>query len=79
VYQRKDRPGFWITWTDAQGHRRYRKTDAANITQAKRILAAVRMDVERARILGLRYLDVDLSNRRIMCRKRRMATGGSST
>jgi integrase len=52
VYQRKDRPGFWITWTDAQGHRRYRKTDAANITQAKQILAAVRMDVERARILG---------------------------
>jgi hypothetical protein len=42
VYTRKDRPGFWITWTDAQGDRRYRKTDAANITQAKQIIAAAR-------------------------------------
>jgi len=35
VYQRKDRLGWWISWTDAQGRRRCRKTDAANITQAK--------------------------------------------
>jgi len=52
VYERDDRKGFWITWTDAQGRRRRRKTDASNITQAKQILAAKRLDVERARMLG---------------------------
>ena len=34
-YQRTDRAGWWIIWTDAQGRRRCRKTDAANITQAE--------------------------------------------
>lgn len=52
VYQRKDRSGFWISWTDAQGRRRSRKTDAANITQAKQIRAAELVRVEQARILG---------------------------
>lgn len=52
VYQRKDRPGFWITWTDAQGRRRQRKTDAANITQAKQIRAAELLRVEQAKMLG---------------------------
>lgn len=52
VYTRKDRPGFWITWTDAQGRRRFRKTDAQNITQAKQIRAAELVRVEQAKILG---------------------------
>lgn len=52
VYQRKDRAGFWISWTDAQGRRRSRKTDAANITQAKQIRAAELLRVEQAKILG---------------------------
>jgi integrase len=52
VYQRQDRAGFWISWTDAQGRRRYRKTDAQNITQAKQIRAAELLRVEQARILG---------------------------
>jgi integrase len=52
VYQRKDRPGWWISWTDAQGRRRFRKTDAQNITQAKQIRAAELLRVEQARILG---------------------------
>lgn len=52
VYTRKDRAGFWISWTDAQGRRRQRKTDAANITQAKQILAAELLRVEQARMLG---------------------------
>jgi hypothetical protein len=52
VYQRKDRPGWWISWTDAQGRRRFRKTDAQNITQAKQIRAAELVRVEQARILG---------------------------
>jgi integrase len=52
VYQRKDRPGWWISWTDAQGRRRFRKTDAQNITQAKQIRSAELLRVEQARILG---------------------------
>lgn len=52
VYQRKDRKGFWISWTDAQGRRRSRKTDAANITQAKQIRAAKLLRAEQAKMLG---------------------------
>jgi integrase len=52
VYQRGDRKGFWISWTDAQGRRRFRKTDAQNITQAKQIRAAELLRVEQAKILG---------------------------
>lgn len=51
-YQRKDRPGWWISWTDAQGRRRCRKTDAQNITQAKQIRSAELLRVEQAKILG---------------------------
>ena len=52
VYQRKDRPGWWISWTDAQGRRRFRKTDAQNITQAKQIRSAELLNVEKAKMLG---------------------------
>jgi integrase len=52
IYQRADRAGFWISWTDAQGRRRYRKTNAQNITQAKQIRAAELVRVEKARVLG---------------------------
>jgi len=52
IYQRKDRPGFWISWNDVQGRRRYRKTDAQNITQAKQIRSAELLRVEQARALG---------------------------
>jgi len=52
IYQRKDRVGFWISWTDAQGRRRCRKTDAQNITQARTIRSAELLRVERARALG---------------------------
>src|SRR5262245_24363119 len=52
IYEREDRPGFWISWTDAQGRRRRRKTDAANITQAKQILSNEQLRVEQAKLLG---------------------------
>ena len=52
IYQRKDRPGFWITWTDAQGKRRRRKTKAANHSQARTTLAAELVKVEQAKTLG---------------------------
>jgi integrase len=52
IYQRSDRAGFWISWTDARGRRRYRKTDAQNITQARQIRAAELLRVEHAKVLG---------------------------
>lgn len=52
IYTRDDRTGIWISWTDAQGRRRFRKTDAQNITQARQIRAAELLRVEQARILG---------------------------
>lgn len=52
IYQRKDRGGFWISWTDAQGRRRCRKTDAQNITQARQIRSAELLRVERTKALG---------------------------
>lgn len=52
VYQRKDRPGFWITWTDAQGKRRRRKTKASNKSQARSALAAELVKVEQAKTIG---------------------------
>jgi hypothetical protein len=52
VYTRPDRKGLWIFWVDAQDRRRRRKTDASNITQAKKILAAEQLRVERAKMLG---------------------------
>ena len=52
IYERKDRTGFWISWNDAQGRRRYRKTDGQNITQARQIRAAELLRVEQARVLG---------------------------
>ena len=52
-YQREDRGNsWWISWTDAQGRRRQRKTDAQNITQAKQIRAAELLRVEQAKMLG---------------------------
>lgn len=54
IYQRKDRPGFWFSWTDAQGCRRFRKTDAQNITQARMIRDAEKAKVEREKALGFK-------------------------
>lgn len=52
VYERKDRPGFWISWTDAQGRRRRRKTDAQFKDQAKLALSAELVKVEQSKVLG---------------------------
>jgi integrase len=52
VYKRKDRPGYWISWTDAQGRRRQRKTNAGSLSQARARLSAERMRTEQAKILG---------------------------
>lgn len=52
VYTRKDRSGYWISWIDAQGRRKYRRTNAKNLTQAKAVRASELVRVEQAKILG---------------------------
>lgn len=52
VYKRKDRPGLWISWKDAQGRRRYRRTDANSLAQARSVRSAELVRVEQAKMLG---------------------------
>ncbi|MBT9331478.1 tyrosine-type recombinase/integrase [Paracidobacterium acidisoli] len=48
IYQRKDRPGFWGSWKDAQGRRRTRKFNVYTLQQAQAALAAEKHKVEEA-------------------------------
>jgi integrase len=52
VFTRKDRDGYWISWFDAQGHRRYRKTHAISLAEARKLRAAELMKVEKSQALG---------------------------
>lgn len=53
VYQRQDRPGWWISFTDAKGQRRRRKVAGAHtMQQARAALASELQNVERTRIYG---------------------------
>ena len=52
VYKRKDRGGYWISWVDAQGKRRFRKTEAQTLIQAMNARAAELVRAEQAKVLG---------------------------
>jgi integrase len=52
VYTRKDREGYWMHWTDAQGRRRWRKLNVATLQQARKARAAELVRVEHNRVLG---------------------------
>jgi integrase len=52
IYKRKDRPGYWISWNDAQGRRRYRKTNANSLKTAKEARSAELVRVEQSKVLG---------------------------
>lgn len=52
VQWRKDRGGFFGSWTDLSGHRRKRKLEASTLTQARNLLAAEKQRVDKARTLG---------------------------
>jgi integrase len=52
VYTRKDRQGYWMHWTDAQGRRRWRKVNVATLQQARKARAAELVRVEQSRVLG---------------------------
>src|SRR5271170_8253986 len=46
IYTPKNRHGYWISWTDAQGRRRRRKTSAKTLSQARAARAAELVRVE---------------------------------
>jgi integrase len=52
IYTRKDRPGWWASWIDAQGKRRQRKLDAHTLTQARTLLNAEKARVEKTVTMG---------------------------
>jgi integrase len=52
VFTRNDRKGFYISWKDASGRRRKRKTNSTTLLQARNALEGERRRVEEARYLG---------------------------
>ena len=52
IYTPKGRAGFWISWIDAQGRRRRRKTNARTVYDARLARSAELQKVERAKVLG---------------------------
>jgi hypothetical protein len=54
VYQRKDRPGWWVSYIDASGERVRRKVEAYTRTQALAALRDTKTKVEREKALGVR-------------------------
>jgi integrase len=52
IYTRKDREGYWMHWTDAQGRRKWRKLNVRTLQQARKARAAELVRVEQSRVLG---------------------------
>ncbi len=62
IYQRKDRPGWWGSWKDAQGRRRTRKFNVYTLQQAQTALAAEKLRVEEEIKFGKPLLSEDTFN-----------------
>ncbi len=54
VFQRKDSPGFYVSYVDAKGVRRKKKVQASTRRQALDVLAAIKTAVQREEILGIK-------------------------
>jgi hypothetical protein len=52
IQWRKDRGAYYGSWTELSGQRRKRKLEASTLTQARILLSAEKMRVEKARTLG---------------------------
>lgn len=52
IYTPKGRRGYWISWVDAQGRRRRRKTNARTLAQARSARSAELLRVEHNKALG---------------------------
>ena len=54
VYQRPDRPGWWVSYVDASGRRLRRKVEASTRTQALDALKRLTVQAERDAALGVK-------------------------
>ena len=54
IFQRKDRPGLWVSFVDSSGKRRKQKVEAHTRTQALQALSMIKAREERDRILGVK-------------------------
>jgi len=76
IYTRKDRPGYWMHWSDAQGRRRWRKLNVSTLQQARKARAAELVRVEQAKVLGFTAPGedtfVDISKRFLAHQKARL-------
>lgn len=52
VFTKAGRMGYYISWVDASGQQRQRKTDAANLAEARQIRADELRRAEQSRVLG---------------------------
>jgi hypothetical protein len=54
IFTRKDRPGYWISYQDADGRRRRRKVEAPNKTKASELRSGFVHTEEVAKAHGVR-------------------------
>src|SRR4051812_4052806 len=54
IYTRKDRPGYWISYQDADGRRRRRKVEAPNKSKAGDLRSGYVSREETAKAHGVR-------------------------
>jgi len=65
VYQRSDRPGWWVSYMDADGERVRRKVVASTRQQARDALRRFKTGEERVESLGVRP-DSDITTKELM-------------
>ena len=56
IYQRDDRPGWWISFTDSRGQRKRRKIAGAHTLQQARIYGIAPPTPETFTAISARYL-----------------------
>lgn len=78
VYTRPDRKGYWISWKDAQGKRRWRKTYAKTLAEARRLRSAELIRAEQSKALGFappgQELFKEVSSRFLQYQKPRLSS-----
>lgn len=78
IFVRKDRPGFWISYQDAEGRRRKRKVEAPNRTEAGKLRSGYVSGQEKMKAHGVRppgpETFSDVAQQYLAHQKRRIST-----
>ncbi len=70
VFQRKDRPGWWVSYVDGAGTRKKVKVQASTRTQALSALEGLRTKAQKERILGVKHTS-DITLEALLARYKR--------